>query len=178
MPITVVLIRVKLFELSNFFSFYCFTFICLFLEMENFEGSRLKQNDSFYLSWMESKRKFCVKKDVQGMRSLPNNHIAVDIKYVSFPAGSSKLLLENIKSPNSKSLLQCSYGVIVDAPADGTGFHIGDKVITVHKSKWVRNQMLIPTNKAIKMPLDLNPEISVISIGNDSVIIQKVCIHS
>ena len=141
--------------------------------MNSFQGSPLRQNSNFYLSWMESEQKFCVKKDLQGMRSLPHNHIAVDIKYVSFPAGSSKLLLENIKSPNSKSLLQCAYGVVVDA-ADGTGFHIGDEIITLYNSKWVRSQVLIPSNIAIKKPLDLNPEMSVITIGNDSVIIQVI----
>ena len=118
-----------------------------------------------------------VKKDLQEMQSLPHHHIVVDIKYVSFPAGSSKLLLENIKSPNSKSLIQCAYGVVVDA-ADGTRFLIGDETITVYNSKWVRSQVLIPSNIAIKKPLDLNPEMSVITIGKDSVIIKVECGNS
>ena len=137
--------------------------------MSRFPGYPLKQNENFYLSWTESDQKFCVKKDLQGLRSLPNNHVAVDIKYVSFPAGSSKQLLDNIKSPQSRGLLQCAVGVIVDAGVAGNGFGVDDEVITVYNSKWVRNRVLIPTSKVIKKPPELDPKLAAISIGKVSV---------
>ena len=100
------------------------------------------------------------------MRSIPSSYIAIDIKYVSSPVGSSLLLLDNIKSPQSKSLLQCAYGVVVHPSAEGDGLRIDDEVITVYNSKWVRSRMLIPSRMAIKKPQHLSPKLAAISIGN------------
>ena len=137
--------------------------------MSRTSGCPLKQNENFYLSWTESEQKFCAKKDLQGLRSLPSNHVAVDIKYVSFPAGSSKQLLDNIKLSPSRSLLQCAVGVIVDAGVEGNGLGVDDEIITVYNSKWVRNRVLIPTSKVIKKPPELNAKLAAISIGKVSV---------
>ena len=97
---------------------------------------------------------------------MQNSHVTIDIKYVSSPAGSSKQLLQNIKTPHSKSLLQCAYGVVVAAAAgDGNGLRIDDEVIIVYNSKWLRSRLMIPSKRVVKKPPELNPILAAISIG-------------
>ena len=100
------------------------------------------------------------------MQTEQNSHVGIEIKYVSSPAGSSKQLLENIKTPHSKSLLQCAYGVVVEAGGDESELKIDDEVIIVHNSKWVRSRVMVPSRRVVKKPPDLNPILATISIGN------------
>lgn len=134
----------------------------------------LGTGEMFYLSWSQSEHKYCMKEDVDGVRLMANDQIKVDIKYVSLPAGSTKLLLNNVKSVDSVSLLQCAYGVVSDAPENTNGLKVGDEIICVYNSKWVRNCIRVPVRNVVKKPLEFNPEQAAVLTGMFSIFFSKI----
>ena len=137
----------------------------IFFQSSFQEGTSFKQGDIFYLSWSHPEQLYCVKKDVLGNEADADGYAVIDVEYVSFPAGSSKQLLENIRSSQSKSLLQCAYGVVRDVHADEKGFHIGDEVIIIYNSKWLRSRILVPTSQVIRKPPELCSKLAAASTG-------------
>lgn len=129
------------------------------------EVTQLRSDRMFYLSWSEKDLTYCVKKDMVGIRCVPDDNVIIDIKHISLPAGHSVRLLENVKSIDSNSLLQCASGVIIEAPANALGLNIGDEIVTVYNSKWVRSRLQMPIQSVTRKPPSLSSEQAAILTG-------------
>eukprot|EP00794_Sanderia_malayensis_P013962 gene13962-15419_t len=120
---------------------------------KNREGS-----DNVYLSWSESSQKFCLKADAVNKPKLPDGYIDMKVKYVSTSTGQVSLLLDNIKSENAESYFQSAVGVITEIKDQRSSFKVGDDVIAVFNSKWVKDNIRLPTYNFFRKPEFLSPE--------------------
>ncbi len=101
-----------------------------------------------------------MKTNVKSKFDLPEGYVEMAIDCLSSSTGVASPLLQNIKSNNSEKYLQSAVGVITNINDQRTGMKIGDKVIALFSSKWVKDSVRLQTHQVFTQPAFLSSEMS------------------
>ena len=126
---------------------------------------------NFYVSWSAKEETFCIKNDLSRLNISIDDTVLIDIHYISSPTGTSKHLLRNVRMTESKHLLQCAFGIVIDVAENYVGLQPGDEVIAVYNSKWLKDRVRLPTEQVFKKPRSLSHEEASILPGKN-----KICV--
>ena len=122
--------------------------------------------ENFYLSWSEANETYCIKGSPTERIPLTDDFVDVRVSHVSTPAGQCIELLRSVKSRKSSKLQQIAVGNIIATSNNQSEFKIGDDVIAVLNSKWIKDRLRLPTTNVFRKPEFLTPEEAAVLPGN------------
>ena len=124
--------------------------------------------ENFYLSWSEANETYCIKGSPVERMPLTDDFVDVRVSHMSTPVGQCIELLHNVRLRQSSNLQQIAVGNIIATSNNHSEFKIGDDVIVVLNSKWIKDKLRLPTTNVFKKPEFLTPEEAAVLPGNHS----------
>ena len=129
------------------------------------EGSMLREQESFYLSWSNYQKAFGMKKLTKDQSLMLPGFVEVEVSHISSAFGQVENILIEIKQHEPKDVLQCIVGKIATICETTLEYEIGDEVIAFLASKWVRSRVRIPVGQIFKKPLFLSKKLAAVTSG-------------
>ena len=117
-----------------------------------------EKQENFYLSWSEADETYCIKGSPTERMLLTDDFVDVRVTHVSTPAGQCIELLHNVKSRKSSKLQQIAVGKIIATSTNQSEFKIGDDIIAVLNSKWIKDRLRLPIANVFRKPEFLTSE--------------------
>ena len=125
----------------------------------------LQKQDDFYLSWSKSQKTFELKRLTDYDTPLLPGFAEIKVTHISAAFGQIEKILEEIKKYEPKQNLKCIVGNITMVDEGTFEFEVGDEVIALVTSKWVRSRMRVPVEQVYKKPLFLSKEEAAVTSG-------------
>lgn len=142
-------------------------FQCIFSQISSPKKSNKTIRENFYLSWSEADESYCLKAVPRDRIPQTDNIVEIRISHISTPAGQCTKLLHNVKSPSSCKLQQAVVGKVITTSEKTNGFKIGDEVIAILNSKWIKDRIRLPTTDVFLKPEFLTCEEAAVLPGNE-----------
>ena len=132
---------------------------------KNRDEDLLQKQDDFYLSWSQSQKTFELKRLTDYDTPLLPGFAEIKVTHISSAFGQIEKILEEIMKYEPKQNLKCIIGNITMVDEGMFEFEVGDEVIALVTSKWVRSRMRVPVEQVYKKPLFLSKEEAAVTSG-------------